>query len=192
MSDQEREPAYSTFEVARLCGVFHTTVLHWIRKGKLKAYATPGGHHRILRSELVAFMQRYDMPLPAGLQPPSRRILIVDDDAAIAAALHQSLLKSGDSYEVAYVDGPVRGMVEIGRRLPDLLVLDLLMPGLDGYEICRILKSSEVTRDIKIVAITASSPVPAQAQFLKQNTDAFLSKPLDPRKLVEVVRGLLG
>jgi len=192
MSDEEREPAYSTFEVARLCGVFHTTVLHWIRKDKLKAYATPGGHHRVLRSELLRFMQRYDMPVPEGLHRPARRVLVVDDDAAVASALHQALSRLGDRYEVSSVDGPVLGMVEIGRRLPDLLVLDLLMPALDGYEICRILKAGEATKDIKIVAITGSTPSKAQTEFLSQNADAFLRKPLDPRKLLEVVQDLLG
>ncbi|MBI3563812.1 MAG: excisionase family DNA-binding protein, partial [Elusimicrobia bacterium] len=79
MSEEKRAQVYSTFEVARLCGVFHTTVLHWIRKGKLRAYATPGGHHRITRSALVEFMERYEFPVPRGWEPSPTRVLIVDD-----------------------------------------------------------------------------------------------------------------
>jgi excisionase family DNA binding protein len=192
MSDDDKEPAYTTFEVARLCGVYHTSVLHWIQKEKLKAYATPGGHHRVPRSELVAFMRRYDMPVPANMESSAKRLLIVDDDPLITGALLHSLGRLEGRYEITTVNNPVQGLVEVGHRLPDLLVLDLLMPALDGYEICRILKASPVTASIKIVAITASEPGVAQVDFLSRNADLLLRKPFDPRKLVEAVQSLLG
>ncbi|MDE2141177.1 MAG: helix-turn-helix domain-containing protein [Elusimicrobia bacterium] len=80
MADENPERTFTTFEVARLCGVFYTTVAHWIDNGKLKAYTTPGKHHRIVCSELIAFMRAYEMPIPPDLAPEPRRILIIDDD----------------------------------------------------------------------------------------------------------------
>lgn len=64
----------TTFEVARHCGVHHTTAIAWVRKGKLKAYRTPGGHRRIAARDLVEFMGRFGMPVPAELSERPRRI----------------------------------------------------------------------------------------------------------------------
>ncbi|MBI3566443.1 MAG: response regulator, partial [Elusimicrobia bacterium] len=118
-------------------------------------------------------------------------VLIVDDDPAVGAAIRSALARAADPYEVAAVADPVRGLVEIGRCPPDLLVLDLLLPVVDGYEICRILKASPFTQGIRILAITGGSPSRAQAAFLAEHADALLAKPFDPRKLTAAVRKLL-
>jgi len=192
MADEHPERAFTTFEVARLCGVFHTTVEHWIHKGKLKTYATPGKHHRVVRSELVAFMHAYELPIPPDLEPAPRRILIIDDDPALTRLLERSWDHDGDGYAVLAVNNPVAGLVEVGRHQPDVLILDLLMPVLSGYEVCRILKAGPATRHIRIIAISASAPNDAQLDFVLANTDMFLPKPFDPRRLVGVVDLLLG
>ena len=81
------EKTFTTFEVARLCGVFHTTVINWVNKGKLKARVTPGGHRRIPISELVLFMKKYEMPIPADIEDAHKQILILDDEPMMTRLL---------------------------------------------------------------------------------------------------------
>jgi len=192
MADERPERTFTTFEVARLCGVFYTTVAHWIDNGKLKAYATPGKHHRIVRSELVAFMRAYEMPIPPDLAPEPRHILIIDDDPAITRLLERSWDHDGDGYSVLAVNNPVEGLIEVGRHQPDILILDLLLPALSGYEVCRILKAGQATQHIRIIAISGGVPSNAQLDFLLDSADMFIPKPFEPGRLVGVVDLLLG
>src|SRR6185369_15954578 len=83
--------AFTTFEVAKICGVFHTTVINWVNKGKLKAHSTPGGHRRIQLPDLIAFMTQFDMPIPGDLHQRARRILIVEDDPSVQRMLQRTL-----------------------------------------------------------------------------------------------------
>jgi excisionase family DNA binding protein len=192
MPDERPERAFTTFEVARLCGVFHTTVVRWIDSGRLKAYATPGKHNRVARSELVVFMRDYDMPIPPDLAPEPRRILIIDDDPAITRLLERAWDHDGDGYSVLAVNNPVEGLIEVGRHQPDALILDLLMPALSGYEVCRILKAGPATRHIRVIAISGGVPSNAQLDFLLDSADMFIPKPFDPGRMVGVVDLLLG
>ncbi|MDE2142922.1 MAG: response regulator [Elusimicrobia bacterium] len=192
MADEHAERAFTTFEVSRLCGVLHATVAHWINKGKIKAYTTPDKHRRVDRSELVAFMHAYELPIPSDLEPAPRRILIIDDDPAITRLLERSWDHDGDGYAVLAVNNPVAGLVEVGRHQPDVLILDLLMPILSGYEVCRILKAGPATRHIRVIAISGGAPSDAQLDFILANADMFLPKPFDPRRLVGAVDLLLG
>src|SRR5579885_1934753 len=82
---------FSTFEVGRICGVFHTTVINWVNKGKLKAHMTPGGHRRIALSDLIDFMRRFEMPIPADLENRPKRVLVVEDNAAVQRMLARAL-----------------------------------------------------------------------------------------------------
>jgi excisionase family DNA binding protein len=192
MTNDPPKRVFTTFEIARLCGVFHSTVARWIDNGKLKAYTTPGKHRRIVRADLVAFMHAHDMPIPPDLEPEARRILIIDDDPAITRILERSWDHNADGYTVLAVNNPVEGLIEIGRHQPDALILDLLMPVLSGYEVCRILKAGADTRHIHIIAITAATPNDAQHRFLADNVDVVIPKPFDPRKIVGAIDLLLG
>jgi len=75
---------YTTFEASRLLGVSLPTVVNWIKANRLKAHKTPGGHRRIAREDLLAFLRRYEIPIPRELAPTVNdrvRILAVDDDS---------------------------------------------------------------------------------------------------------------
>lgn len=191
-SEEFGERTFTTFEVARLCGVFHTTVINWVNKGKLKARVTPGGHRRIPLSELVPFMKKYDMPVPADIESPQKSVLIVDDEPMMTRLLEKGFGKHKDRYAVQVANNPVDGLVLVGKKLPHLLVVDLLMPVMDGFQVCQVLKSNPATKAMKIVAISGRKLSPAQRDFLSQNCDAFLQKPFDLPELVSVVDKLLA
>jgi excisionase family DNA binding protein len=181
------EKTFTTFEVARLCGVFHTTVINWVNKGKLMARVTPGGHRRIPLSELVAFMKKYEMPVPSDIEDMHKHILILDDGPMMTKLLEKGFQKHKDRFAVAVANNPVDALVMIGKKLPHLLVVDLLMPVMDGFQVCQILKSNPATKEMKIVAISGKKLTGPQQDFLKKNCDRFLQKPFDMADLVGAV-----
>lgn len=192
MNEQFGERTFTTFEVARLCGVFHTTVINWVNKGKLKARVTPGGHRRIPLSELVPFMKKYDMPIPADIEDEHRHVLILDDEPMMTRLIEKGFSKYKDRFVVASANNPVDALVAIGKRLPDILIMDLMMPVMDGFQVCQILKSSPATKDMKIVAISGRKLTATQQDFLAKNVDQFFQKPFEMNELLESVEGLLN
>jgi excisionase family DNA binding protein len=185
------ERTFTTFEVARLCGVFHTTVINWVNKGKLKARVTPGGHRRIPLSELVGFMKKYEMPIPPNIENSQKQILVLDDEPAMTRLVAKALAKHKDRYDAQVANNPVDALVLIGKKLPHLLILDLLMPGMDGFQVCRILKSNPATKGMKIIAISGKKLSAAQQDFLGKNCDKLLLKPFDMLDLVATIDKLL-
>lgn len=192
MNEQYGERTFTTFEVARLCGVFHTTVINWVNKGKLKARVTPGGHRRIPLSELVPFMKKYDMPVPVDIDDPHSRVLILDDEPMMTRLIEKGFAKHKDRYVIQLSNNPVDALVQVGKRLPDLLVMDLMMPVMDGFQVAQILKSSPATKDMKIVAISGRKLTAPQQDFLSKNADLFMQKPFEMGDLLEAVDRLLS
>jgi len=169
--------AFTTFEVAKICGVFHTTVINWVNKGKLKAHCTPGGHRRIQPGDLVEFMQRFEMPIPPDLMSRDKRVLVVEDDAVVQQLLLRALKRLPGVAVTACGNG-VEALMAIGREAPDLLVLDIRIPGVNGLDVCRVLHSSEQTAHIKIIAITGGDLTSRDSAFLSEHAQAFMRKPI--------------
>ncbi|OGR56470.1 MAG: hypothetical protein A2X36_11150 [Elusimicrobia bacterium GWA2_69_24] len=184
------ERTFTTFEAAKVCGVFHTTVINWVNKGKLKAHCTPGGHRRIPLADLLAFMERFDMPIPEDLMQRAKRILIVEDDPPVQRMLLRTL-SSLPGVEIQTCVGGLEALMAIGKEAPDLIILDIRIPQVNGLEVCRVLKSSEQTKPIMIVAITGE-PLPAQTEaLLKDLADGFFQKPLPTAALRAMAAELL-
>ena len=143
----------STYEVARLCNVHHTTVINWVNEGILPAYSTPGGHRRISKQDVVALMEKFHMPMPEGIKTRKNRILIVDDDVEAIEELQEAL--QDDSYKI---ECALNGF-EAGRKIymthPALILLDFKMPNVDGFQVCQILKEEDKTASIPVIAITS-------------------------------------
>jgi excisionase family DNA binding protein len=192
MNEQFGERTFTTFEVARLCGVFHTTVINWVNKGKLKARVTPGGHRRIPLSELVPFMKKYDMPVPTDIADQQCRVLVLDDEPMMTKLIEKGFAKHKDRCSLQVSNNPVDALVQIGKRLPDLLIIDLMMPVMDGFQVCQILKSNPVTKDMKIIAISGRKLTSTQQDFLTKNVDQFLQKPFEMGELVNSAERLLA
>ncbi|HLZ09449.1 MAG TPA: response regulator transcription factor [Chloroflexota bacterium] len=114
------------------------------------------------------------------------RILVVDDDAAITAALRRSLSFEGYNVDVAH-DGE-EGLREARDRVPDLVILDVLMPGIDGFEFCRRMRSSD---DTPILMLTARDDIADRVRGLDAGADDYLVKPFASDELLARVRALL-
>lgn len=188
--DVRNDRAFSTFEAAKVCGVVHTTVINWINKGMLKAHATPGGHRRIQHGDLVDFMTRFGMPIPPDLLERAKKVLIVEDDAAVQRMLKRAL-QMLPGVELNACAGGLEALVAIGKDAPDLVILDIRIPQVNGLEVCKLLRSSEHTRPIRIIAITGE-PLPGEdEEFLRKHVDGFYQKPLPTEELRGLVHDLL-
>jgi excisionase family DNA binding protein len=174
-----RRSYLTTFEVSKICEVNPTTVQNWVKEKKLKAYVTPGGHRRVRREDLVSFMREFGMPIPDELATERSLVIIVDDERDTLDFLI-SLMDSADGdLEVRGAQGGVEALLMIGERKPNLLILDILMPGMNGFEVCRKLKASRATQKIKIVAITGDHNPETRVRILEAGADLFFTKPLD-------------
>ena len=169
---------YTPNEVADLFMVSPITVREWAKKGLLKAELTPGGHRRFLVPEVKKFAHQRDLTLQ-DRQDARRRILIVDDDPHFCRCLTEHFLYFQDSIitEMAF-DGFSAGQL-IPKFRPHIVLLDLMMAGIDGFEVCRKLKNDPETKYIRVIAMSGFAS-PENAQNVKDaGAECCLSKPID-------------
>ena len=118
------------------------------------------------------------------------RILVVDDEVYIVHILDFSLGMEG--YEVVTALDGEQALERVAQQKPDLIVLDIMMPKLDGYETCKALKSREETRDIPVILLSAKGRNVDQKTGFEVGADDYITKPFSPRKLVERINAILG
>lgn len=165
---------YTTFEVAKICQVSPGSVVRWIHEGKVKAALTGGGHHRISYEQLVLFLKQLQMPLPSELDL-GPRILIVDDEENVRRFIRKviedyfpdsAVDEAGDGFRAGWKTHSFR---------PQLVILDMKLPGVDGMEVCRYIRQFEELKGIKILAISGNEALETMAR--QAGSDDFLQKP---------------
>jgi excisionase family DNA binding protein len=186
------ERTYTTHDIAKVCDVYPSTVINWIGSGQLKAYATPGGHHRVVREDLIAFLNKFEIPLPKKLLQKELRIMIVDDDPEIGRVVSRAFARFGEDFLVETSSSGFDALLRIGQNPPDLVILDIVMPGMDGLQVCRVLKSKPETKNAKIIAISGKKPPFNEKRPHEAKIDAFFRKPLDLIDLLAKSGELLG
>ena len=132
-----RHAFFTTFEISQICGVNPTTVQNWVKGKKLKAFQTPGGHRRVRREDLISFMKEFSIPIPPSLSGDAPLVLIVDDESDILDMMEELMKSGNDEIRVAKARNGVDALLMIGETKPDLLILDIMMPGMNGLEVCR-------------------------------------------------------
>ncbi len=146
----------TTGQAARYCHVSQATIINWIKKGKLKAYATPGGHYRILLSDFLSFMETYRMPVDSTLRPSSRpRVLIVSDNPNGTGMVLAQTLQGSGRFDVAWAGNAYEAGVQVARLEPDAVVLDMTGTTLDCLSLCRWLRASSEGQPIAVLAVGA-------------------------------------
>lgn len=180
-----QKSVYTTFETAKLCHVSPLSIINWVNAGRLPAFRTPGGHRRIRREDLIRFMRENGIPLPEELREGSGKpkILVVDDEASIREVLAEHLTTRPTSYEVlTAADGFEAGRLVATFR-PDVVLLDLRMPGLDGFQICRTIKADPDTKTTTVIAMTGFYSPETEARILECGAIRCFAKPVEPSTL---------
>lgn len=186
------EKTYTTFQVAEICGVKPTTVIKWANQHKIKVFVTPGGHRRILESDLLGFLREYNFPIPTDLTGKRMKILLVEDDLILGNSIRKALEKAANEVDVEWIKDGVEALLALGSRAPDLIIIDVVMPVVDGSRVLASLKADSRTSRVKVIGI-ANDKVPLdKLKFMQCNTDGFLLKPLDPKDLACQALVLLG
>ena len=181
---------FSIPQAAKHCLVSRWTIWTRVKSGELKAYLTPGGHHRILKEDLESFMRKKKMYPVASYEPPREKVLIVDDDPDILGLFTRILSHEGYRTETA-ADGFEAG-VKVMKFTPGVIILDLILPGLDGFEVCSRIKEDPDTSVIKILAITGYDDKENRDRIMKAGADDYLAKPVDGPTLIHHVDDLLN
>lgn len=192
------EPIHTTYQISRYCAVNISTVMDWIDGGKLRAFKTPGGHRRVLRSDLLEFLRTYGMPVPEELRA-AKRVLIVDDEALIIRLVERVARGLDPAFEFATAANGFEAGRKFAAFAPDLVVLDLMLPGLDGFAVCRAMREGQAApprgaggRAVRILAISGFDTEENKERILSCGADDYLGKPLAPGPLAEKIARLLG
>ena len=181
----------TTGHVAAACQVTIPTVKRWIREGHLAAFQTAGRHYRITEDELRRFKVAWNIPTASVGMGELPRILIVDDDLTILDMLVEALTWQG-RYKVEVAQDGYEGLIKVGSFRPDLLILDLWMPGFDGFQVCRRVKAGAGTRSTRILAMTGHPEGNTRPRIFESGADAFLEKPIQLTELQTEVDRLVG
>jgi excisionase family DNA binding protein len=172
---------------AKYLGVALSTIRKWSDQGRLPAFYTPGGHRRYRRRDLDAFVSG------SGTTPGARvrgtpLVLIVDDDARIREFVRVNL--EMDGYVVREAANADEGLAVLEEELPDLILLDVMMPGVDGWEMLRRVHERHGTGSIPVIMFSGQVES-SDDDAVARGAQAFLGKPFNPQDLIARTKELL-
>ncbi|MBT8360320.1 MAG: response regulator [Desulfobacterales bacterium] len=186
------EDILTVAKASEYCRVSSKTIINWVESGYIEAYKTVGGHRRINKKNLEAFMEKQGIPIPKDeVKGERKRILVVDDDPIIVETIVMALEEDEFDYEVISASDGFEAGLQVEHFKPHLLILDIMMPDIKGYEVCQRVKSSPETRNTKIVVLSAYLDEEKFKQMKEHGADVCFSKPLPLPQLKEEAARLL-
>lgn len=171
-------------EVAELLRVSPVTIRQWATKDWIKATTTAGGHRRFLRQDVEEFARQRGMALSSDGPP---RVLVVDDNRSFARYLADLLASQPLDIETETAHDGFDAGRKVLQFAPAIVLLDLKMPGMDGFSVCQQLKDDETTQHIRIIAMTGYYTSENELKILQAGAEACLAKPFDKAVLFEVM-----
>lgn len=175
---------YSALEVANMCGVVNQTAINWIRSGYLKAFNTPGGQYRVYKDDLIHFIENRGMRVPEALLNASgpeanwKSLIIVDDDTGLNNAIKAFVSKNLPDLTIYQSFDGFDAGAQIMEKKPGFILLDLSLPGVNGQEICKHIKTEAAFGKPYIIIITALEGETLENDLLALGADKFFRKPL--------------
>jgi excisionase family DNA binding protein len=172
-------------QAAKYLGVAQSTIRKWSDQGRLPAFYTPGGHRRYRRNDLETFLERSG---PGGRQREGPSILIVDDDPGLRGFVRASLELEG--YTVREAGSADEGLAALEEESPDLILLDVMMPKVDGWEMLRRVQERHGIGSIPVLMFSGKVEE-AEADLASRGASGFIGKPFDPQQLIESAKHML-
>ena len=180
------EPDWLTLgQAAKYLGVAQSTIRKWSDQGRVPAFYTPGGHRRYRRGDLDRFLENSG---PGARDRVGPTVLLVDDDPRLREYMRINLEAEG--YSVVEADSAEEGMKALeGERIPQLILLDVMMPGTDGWEMLQ--RIQERHGSIPVIMFSGQVDAKAAADAEKRGASAFIGKPFDPQELIDRAKQVL-
>ncbi len=185
MSRQEK--TLTPKQAAELCGVDRTTMRRWLLSGEIPHSVTPGGWRRIAPVDLAHFMGAHGIPVPSWLGPGPGRVLLVDDEPLVTRALERALRRIDRALEVRVVHDGFSAGVQALSFEPHVMVLDLAMPGMDGFEVCRWAASERRLIGMAVVVLSGHLDEEAERRLIEMGAKACLGKASSADELYRVI-----
>src|SRR5256884_125440 len=181
------EPDWLTLgQAAKYLGVAQSTIRKWSDQGRVPAFYTPGGHRRYKRGDLDRFLERSGPSSAGGGGGPV--VLVVDDDDRMREYVRVNLEMEG--YSVREAAGAEEGLQVLEESTPDLVLLDVMMPGVDGWEMLRRVQERHGVGTIPVIMFSGKVE-PAAEEAAKRGAQGFIGKPFNPQELIDQTKQLL-
>jgi excisionase family DNA binding protein len=181
---------FTASDVARFCQVDLKTIHNWADKGEIRHFRTPGRHLRFRRLDVLDFLRKYGYPIPEALRMGKPKVVIVDEDPQVLAALRRALSRR---FDLTTFQDPFDALVAVGSLQPDALILDVKTPGLDGVRALERLRSIDATAHIRCLVYSTHEELRKNAteagayDFIKKGEVAELRDSLE--RLMGLERG---
>jgi excisionase family DNA binding protein len=173
-------------QAAKYLGVAQSTIRKWSDQGRVPAFYTPGGHRRYRRPDLDNFLNRSG---PGGSMQQGPLVLIVDDDERVREYVRVNLEMEG--YAVREAGSADEGLRVLEEVSPDLILLDVMMPEVDGWEMLRRVQEQHGVGTIPVVMFSGKVNEQSAAEATARGAQGFVGKPFDPQQLIEHAKQLL-
>jgi excisionase family DNA binding protein len=181
---------FTTGEAAKLCKVSQQTIIRCFDNGQLKGFRVPGSRfRRIPREALYRFMKDNGIPTDS-LESGKRKILLVDDDMELVELMTKVLEEDGRFEVRAAHTGFDAGMM-VKEYHPDLIVLDVMLPDINGKEVCHRVRSDSSLEDVRILCISGMIEDDKIHELKLAGADDFLHKPFEIEELIDRMCGQL-
>jgi excisionase family DNA binding protein len=187
---------FSALEVANICGVVNQTAINWIRSGHLKAFTTPGGQYRVYAEDLSVFLEKRGMRVPDEVVKVIKNdvdwetLIIVDDDQELNDILKRWFEKKLSNYTIIQAFDGFEAGKQLSTARPGFILLDIGLPGIDGYELCKRIKEDPNFGRPFVIIITGIEIPEHKKAALHEWADAFLVKPLNFNQLTSIIKDL--
>ncbi|HEY7315318.1 MAG TPA: response regulator [Gemmataceae bacterium] len=181
---------FTTGEAAKICKVSQQTIIRCFDNGQLKGFRVPGSRfRRIPREALYKFMKDNGIPTDA-LESGKRKVLLVDDDAELVEVMNKFLEEDG-RFEVRIASNGFDAGMMVKEYRPDIIVLDVMLPDINGKEVCHRVRADNTLEDVRILCISGMIEEDKIQELRLAGADKFLHKPFDVEELIDEMCALL-
>jgi len=188
--DKRMKTVFTTGEAAKICKVSQQTIIRCFDNGQLKGFRVPGSRfRRIPREALYKFMKDNGIPTDA-LESGKRKVLLVDDDAELVDLMSKVLDEDG-RFEVRIASNGFDAGMMVKEYRPDIIVLDVMLPDINGKEVCHRVRADTTLEDVRILCISGMIEEDKIQELRLAGADKFLHKPFDIEELIDEMCGLL-
>ncbi len=180
-----KKTVFTTGEAAKICKVSQQTIIRCFDNGSLKGFRVPGSRfRRIPRDNLFSFMKENGIPTDA-LESGKRKILLVDDNEELVELMLDAFTRDG-RFEIKTANNGFGAGMLVKEFRPDLVVLDVMLPDINGKEVCKRVRGDDTMKAVKIICISGMVEQDKVADLIAAGANEFMQKPFSVERLVDL------